>query len=43
MRIIKKKNRMSKNRNFNYLTIFKGNALFMSLRTGLFLKNIQRF
>ena len=37
MRIIKK-NGMSKNMNFNYLTIFKGNALFTSLRTGLFLK-----
>ena len=33
-----KKNGMRKNRNSNYLTIFKGNALFMSLRTVLFLK-----
>ena len=36
MRIVKK-NGMRKNRNSNYLTIFKGNALFTSLRTGLFL------
>ena len=38
MRIVKKKNGIRKNRNSNYLTIFKGNALFTSLRTGLFLK-----
>ena len=42
MRIVKK-NGIRKNRNSNYLTIFKGNAPFTSLRTGLFLKNIQRF